>query len=177
MPLEEVLWRFARRERPIRSIIRNARTSRSEQEITRLFDYLQATGTDLESVRKLCNEGFEAARRIHQQESNDREKDYRKIEEIYEKIYNHQEVLKMLENANQGGLLTFQRGAEKLKGRQMDDKMIEQAAHLYGTFFISFYQTAALLKKRFQQAAVDLGCRLSATHPDEEETARVSQAS
>jgi len=177
LPLEEVLWRFARRERPVRSIIRNARASRNEQEITRLFDYLQTTGTDLESVCNLCNEGFEAARRIHQRESTDPKKDYQGIEEIYEKIYNHQEILKMLENANQGGLLAFQRGAEKLKDREMDGQLIEQAAHLYGTFFISFYQTAALLRKRFQQAAVDLGCRLSAVHPDEEQTARMSQAS
>lgn len=177
LPLEEVLWRFARRERPIRSIIRNARSSRNEQEITRLSNYLQTTGTELESVCKLCNEGFEAARRIHQQESTGREEDRRKVEEIYEKIYNRQEVLKMLENANQGGLLTFQRGTERLKGREMDDQLIKQAAHLYGGFFISFYQTASLLKKRFQQAAVDLGCKLAAVHPDDEETAKIPQAS
>ena len=175
LPLEEVLWRFARRERPIRSTIRNARCSRSEQEITRLLNYLQNTGDELESLRTLCNEGFEAARRIHQQQSTEREKDYRKIEKIYEKIYNRKEILTMLENANQGGLLTFQRGVEKLKGREIDDQLIEQAAHLYGTFFISFYQTASLLTKRFQQAAVDLGCRLSFSHPNEEETAKTAR--
>jgi len=157
LPLEEILWRFARKERPIRKIIKKARARRSEKEIARLFDFLKETSTQLETVSNFCNEGFEFCRSIHQEESQDTAADYRKIEQIYEKIYHQSEVLQMLEHANQGGLLAFQRGAEKLKGRTMNDELIKEAARLYGAFFISLYQTASLLKRRFDKAALMVG--------------------
>ena len=165
VPLEEVLWRYARKEQPIRSIIARARTERSKQQTSRLFDFLKNTAEQLEAVRELCNRGFETARVIHQKESSDSIADYHRMEEIYENIYNRKEVLTLLENANQGGLLTYQRGAEKLSGRQLDDKLIEEATALYGAFFISFYQTAAMLKRRFEQAALSVGCKLSVSQP------------
>ena len=103
------------------------------------------------------NEGFELAREIHQQQSDDFKADFDRIEKIYDKLYKQREILEILENANQGGLLTFQRGAEKLKGRQLDNDTILDGAQTYGAFFVSFYQTASFLKKRFENAAVVVG--------------------
>ena len=80
-------------------------------------------------------------------------------------IYNQTEILEMLENANQGGLLTFQRGCEKLKGRSLDQDVLQEAARLYGTFFISFHQTASFLKVRFERAAVTVKQCLGSCSP------------
>ena len=161
IPLEEVLWRHARKERPIRAIIRQCRKRRSEKEAEKVFEFLKATGEQLENVSRLFNEGFELSRLIHQKVSPDPQADYREIEKIYDKIYNQGEILQILENANQGGLLTFQRGGEKIKGRPQDEEFLVEAARLYGAFFISFYQTASLLKKRFERATLALGCKIS----------------
>ena len=157
MPLEEVLWRLARKQRPIRQTIRKARGRRPKKEISQLFRFLKNTSAELEKMCTHFNEGFELAREIHQQQSDDFKADFDRIEKIYDKLYKQREILEILENANQGGLLTFQRGAEKLKGRQLDNDTILDGAQTYGAFFVSFYQTASFLKKRFENAAVVVG--------------------
>ena len=108
-----------------------------------------------------CNEGFELARLIHQGQSQDPEGDFKQIEKIYERVYARRDVLLMLEHANQGGLLAFQRGSEQLKGRESGRKLIEDAARLYGAFFISFYQTADFLRGRMERAALGIGSSLN----------------
>ncbi|HUU29307.1 MAG TPA: 6-hydroxymethylpterin diphosphokinase MptE-like protein [archaeon] len=167
MPLEEVLWRYARKERPIRTIIQKARSRRSRKETAKLFSFLKSTGKQLENVCSFCNEGFELVRLIHQKSSQDPLDDFRKIEKAYAKIYNESAVLKMLEHANQGGLLSFQRGIEKLRGRAQDEELVLETSRLYAAFFTSFYQTASLLKKGFERAALTVGRRLSEENPDE----------
>ncbi|MEA1997110.1 MAG: 6-hydroxymethylpterin diphosphokinase MptE-like protein, partial [Gemmatimonadota bacterium] len=153
VPLEEVLWNHARDMRPVRSLIRKAHAGRTRKEKVRLMNFLEQTAQKLDKVCSSCNRGFEHARLIHQDSCEEPKDLYREIERIYEEIYNERDVLKMLENANQAGLLTFQRGAEKLKGRKFDEGVINEAARLYGSFFTSFYQTASPLKDRFERAA------------------------
>ncbi|MBN2290209.1 MAG: motility associated factor glycosyltransferase family protein [Candidatus Glassbacteria bacterium] len=172
MPLEEVLWRFARKQRPIRKIIHSTRARRPGKEISHLFHFLKETSDELEKMCRHCNEGFELARSIHQQESSDLKADFDKIEKAYNKLYRQRETLEFVENANQGGLLAFQRGTEKLKGRELDREAILEAVKIYGAFFISFYQTALFLKKRFERAAVAVG--LECHHGTEEDRRRVA---
>ncbi len=157
MPLEEVLWRFARKKHPIRQTILKARARRSKKEISQLFRFLKNTSEELDTMCAKFNEGFELARMVHQEQSADIKADFDRIEKIYEKLSKQRETLEIVENANQGGLLTFQRGGEKLKGRQLDRETILEGAQIYGAFFISFYQTASFLKKRFEKAALTVG--------------------
>lgn len=161
LPLEQVLWRHARRKRPVRQLIEQAGGGRSRREVDKLLAYLRATARRLERAAGYCNEGFERARLLHQALSQDRPADYREMEQAYARFYAEQEVLVMLEHANQGGLLSFQRGAEKLKGRALDDEVMGEAARLHGAFFASFYQTAGLLRRAFERAALGLELRLS----------------
>jgi hypothetical protein len=157
MPLERVLWRFARKQRPIRQIIHKAQARRSEKTISQLFDFLQNTSKQLEKLSTLCNEGFELARSIHQRDSEDFMADFDEMEKKYDKLYKQRETLEIVENANQGGLLTFQRASEKIKNRELDHDTVLESAKIYGAFFISFYQTASFLKQRFERAAVAVG--------------------
>jgi len=156
LPLEEVLWRFARKHQPIRQTISKVRSHRSKKEISQLFHYLKGISGELEKMCLSCNQGFELAREIHQQQSDDCKADFNKIEDIYVKLHKQKETLEMVGNANQGGLLAYQRGIEKLKGG-LDEETVIEGARLYGSFFISFYQTASFLRKRFEQATLVVG--------------------
>ncbi|HLA40243.1 MAG TPA: 6-hydroxymethylpterin diphosphokinase MptE-like protein, partial [Candidatus Glassbacteria bacterium] len=166
VPLESVLWRYARKEKPVRQIIDQAHAARSSREISRVIVFLQSVCRELETVHELCNQGFELTRKLHRNESRDPQADYREVEAIYARVYECSGVREILENATQGGILTFQRGSEKLKDRNLDRKTIEEAAQLYSTFFISFFQTVSLLKRKFGQAAISVGYRLS-SHAEE----------
>jgi hypothetical protein len=161
LPLEHVLWKYAPVRRNIRQMIQKARQPRSRKEINSLFDYLQGTSTELDNLQQTCNKGFESAQMLHQGKVENRHEEYARLEEIYEQLYAYHNVREMLENANQGGVLTYQRGVEKLKGREVNDELIAEACQLYGAFFISSFQTAAMLRKKFEQASFSLGHRLS----------------
>lgn len=161
LPLEEVFRQYAGREHAVRGIIRNCRGSRTNREKRAVYTFLTRSADELDSFCKTCNEGFELARLIHQGQCQDPEGDFRQIEKIYERVYARRDVLVMLEHANQGGLLAFQRGSEQLKGRESGRKLIEEAARLYGAFFISFYQTADFLRGRMERAALGIGSSLN----------------
>ncbi|MBW7995108.1 MAG: motility associated factor glycosyltransferase family protein [Candidatus Glassbacteria bacterium] len=169
LPLEHVLWKYASSRRDVRKVIGKAHQARSQSEIDKLFDYLRQTTGELDSLQQLCNRGFESARVLHQGKSENRQAEYAALEEAYEQVYQFENIREMLENANQGGILTYQRGAEKLKGRELDDGLISEASQLYGSFFISCYQTVGLLRKKFEQASLSLGRRLSENHPEADE--------
>ncbi len=161
LPLEHVLWKYAAVRRDIRGMILKARQLRSRKVINQLFDYLREITDELENLQQACNKGFESARVLHQGKTENRQAEYAALEDIYEQVYAFDKVREMLENANQGGVLTYQRGAEKLKGRDLDDKLISEASQLYGAFFISCFQTAGMLRKKFEQASLALGHRLA----------------
>ncbi|MEA2064023.1 MAG: 6-hydroxymethylpterin diphosphokinase MptE-like protein [Gemmatimonadota bacterium] len=160
MPLEEVLWRFARKKRPIRQIIRRARARRSDKEITRLLEFLEKNMAELQKMCTNCNEGFEISRKIHQELSKDFQTDLKAIEDIYEKIYSQKDILRMVENANQAGLLTFQREMEKVSSPVLDNGTAIKGARVYGAFFISFYQTTSFLKSAFKRAITSVSDRV-----------------
>lgn len=170
IPLEHVLWKYASAHRDVRGVIEKAHQGRTRREINKLFDSLHKTATEFESLQQLCNRGFESARLLHQGRCEDSQKEYAALEQVYEQVYEFENIREMLENANQGGILTYQRGAEKLKGRELDDELIAEASQLYGAFFISCYQTAGLLRKKFEQASLSLGRRLSESHAGADES-------
>jgi hypothetical protein len=175
LPLEHVMWKHASRRRYIRRAIESAHQARSRREVNRLFEYLQATSAELGELQQLCNNGFESARLLHQGESKDPMAEYAALEEKYSKVYEFENIREMLENANQGGILTYQRGAEKLKGRELDNELISEASKLYGAFFISCYQTAGLLKRKFEEASLTLGHRLSDEQPGSDGPGRIME--
>ncbi len=166
LPLEHVLWKYAPLRRDIRQIIRRSRKERSQGEINRLFEYLREITVELEGLQQACNSGFESARVLHQGKADNPQAEYAALEEIYEQVYAYDKVREMLENANQGGVLTYQRGAEKLKGRELDNELIAEAGKLYGAFFISCFQTAGILRKKFEQASLALGHSLAGDSAD-----------
>ena len=174
MPLEQFLWRFARKERSVRRMVESVTSTRSSSETEAVFEYLDNTSYELSEMCKLCNEGFNLAQEIHKQESSDPEKDFHKLEKIYSRVYELKSILELIEHANQGGLLVFQRGIEKLKGEEDPDIIHAEGAKLYGSFFITFYQTAFYLRKSFEKSAATVGATLhhdglGDENPDEEE--------
>ena len=173
LPLEHVLWKHASLRRDIRRVIDRAQKKRSRKETNLLFDYLRDTTDELEKLQQVCNRGFESSRLLHQGKAEDRHGEYAALEEIYEQVYAFEKVREILENANQGGVMTYQRGAEKLKGRELDDELITEASQLYGSFFISCFQTAGMLRKKFEKASLALGHRLAGDDQDQEDESGV----
>ncbi|MCE5272256.1 DUF115 domain-containing protein [bacterium] len=169
LPLDEVFWRYARRTHPVRQMILSCHSPRPASEKQAVYDFLSRSVEELATFCALCNDGFELARLIHQGQSPNPEADFASIEDVYAKVYNRKDVLELLEHANQGGLLAFQRGSRQLENRTRDRGLLEDAARLYGAFFISFYQTADFLLKRTERAALAVGSNLdfgSAEHTD-----------
>lgn len=169
MPLDEVFWRYARRVHPVREMIRNCHSLRDETEKQAVYDLLSRSVGELSTFCELCNDGFELARLIHQGQSPNPEADFTAIEGIYEKVYLRKDVLELLEHANQGGLLAFQRGTHQLEGRTRDRCLLEEASRLYGAFFISFYQTAGFLLKRLERAALVIGSHLDFSNTEHDD--------
>ena len=160
IPLEQFIWRHARKERNVRKTVESVSSARPQSQIELVFDYLDNTAHELSEMCKLCNEGFNLAQEIHKLESSNPEKDFHKLEKIYSQVYKLKSILELLEHANQGGLLVFQRGIEKLKGEESQDKIHAEGAKLYGSFFITFYQTASYLSKSFEKSAATVGANL-----------------